>query len=106
MASTVVRKKGVITIPQEIRDALHLEEGDHLLVTVEEGRMVVVPASLIPRDQAWFWTPEWIAKEREVDEAIERGDEMEVFLNDEDMLRALADVAGVDLADVDPDEVR
>ena len=25
-------------------------------------------------DQAWFWTPEWQAKEREADEAIARGD--------------------------------
>lgn len=25
-------------------------------------------------DQAYFWTPEWQAKEREVDEALKRGD--------------------------------
>jgi len=26
-----------------------------------------------PADQAWFWTPEWQAGEREVDEAIAAG---------------------------------
>ena len=34
----------------------------------------MIPASLIPKDQLWFWTPEWQKKEREVDEALARGD--------------------------------
>jgi len=33
----------------------------------------VVPASLIPRDQRWFWTREWQQMEREADEDIARG---------------------------------
>jgi len=38
-------------------------------------------------DQAWFWTPEWQAKEREADAAIREGrftrfDSVEEFLAD------------------------
>jgi AbrB family looped-hinge helix DNA binding protein len=81
LVSTPLRKKGVITIPQEIREALDLQEGDHLVMAIEDGRIVMTPASVIPDDQAWFWTPEWQAKEREVDEAIAAGEEP-VFVGD------------------------
>jgi len=65
--SLSLRRKGVITVPQEVRDELDLREGDNLLLTVEEGRIVLTPTALIPRDQAWFWTEEWQAGESEAD---------------------------------------
>ena len=34
----------------------------------------MVPVSLIPKDQLWYWTPEWHHMEREADEDIARGD--------------------------------
>ncbi len=34
----------------------------------------MVPVTLIPKDQLWYWTREWQKKEREVDEALARGD--------------------------------
>ena len=37
----VVRKKGIIVIPKAIRDALGIEEGDALRVSVEEGKIVL-----------------------------------------------------------------
>jgi hypothetical protein len=33
----------------------------------------LVPATIIPKDQRWFWTPEWQRKEREADEDIALG---------------------------------
>lgn len=42
----------------------------------------------IPDDQAWFWTPEWQAGEREVDTALQQG-EFEEFETVEDALAAL-----------------
>ncbi|MCB9438384.1 MAG: hypothetical protein H6673_15520 [Anaerolineales bacterium] len=47
-----------------------------------------LPPKGVPDDQAWFWTPEWQAGEREVDEAYARG-EYEVFENVEDALTYL-----------------
>jgi len=69
-----LRQKGVITIPQNIRRQLNLEEGDELIFTVEDGHIVLTPAAIIPRDQAWFWTPEWQAKEAAADAEIASGD--------------------------------
>ncbi|WP_441245764.1 AbrB/MazE/SpoVT family DNA-binding domain-containing protein [Kitasatospora sp. McL0602] len=100
LVSTPVRKKGVVTIPQEIREQLDLQEGDQLVVAVEDGRIILTPASVIPDDQAWFWTPAWQAKEQEVDEAIADGERGEVFEDGEDFLRSLADDAGLDLGEI------
>jgi AbrB family looped-hinge helix DNA binding protein len=66
--------KRQVTIPRQISEALRLREGDHLLMRLVGGRVEMIPVSLVPKDQLWFWTPEWQNKEREVDEAMARGD--------------------------------
>jgi hypothetical protein len=43
----------------------------------------------IDPDQAWFWTPEWQEGEREVDEAIARGEVGAVYMSDEEFISAL-----------------
>lgn len=101
LTSTPVRKKGVVTIPLDIRQQLDLEEGDQLVVAVEDGRIVLTPASIVPDDQAWFWSPEWQTKEREVDETLAQGERGEVYEDGESFIRALADDAGVDVAEVE-----
>lgn len=73
LTTLAIRRKGIITIPETIREELDLQEGDHLVATVEDGRLVLIPASVIPDDQAWFWTPEWQAKEAEADKEIASG---------------------------------
>jgi AbrB family looped-hinge helix DNA binding protein len=57
-------RNGIVTIPEAIRQKLDLHEGDHVVATVKDGRLVLIPASVIPDDQAWFWTPEWQPKRR------------------------------------------
>lgn len=68
-----IRTKGVVTIPQEARRAVRLEEGDEVIVTVRNGEVVLTPATVIPRDQAWFWTAEWQAGEAQADADIAAG---------------------------------
>lgn len=68
-----VRPKGQLTLPDSIRRAVHLEEGDYLEVAVEEGAIVMRPKKLIDADQAWFWSPTWQRGEREASEDIARG---------------------------------
>jgi bifunctional DNA-binding transcriptional regulator/antitoxin component of YhaV-PrlF toxin-antitoxin module len=69
-----VGAKHQVTIPHRISRALGLRKGDHMLMRLVGRRVEMIPASLIPKDQLWFWTPEWQKKEREVDEALARGD--------------------------------
>ncbi len=68
-----VGAKHQLTIPPRISKALRLRKGDHLLMRLTGHRLEIVPASLVPKEQLWFWTPEWQAKEREVDEALAAG---------------------------------
>ena len=83
-----VRKNAQITLPAGIRKAVHLEEGDILDVHVEDGQIVLTPKKLIDKSQAWFWTEDWQAGEREADLNIERG-EVVKFESVEDAIRHL-----------------
>ena len=80
--------KNQVTIPHRISRALKLRRGDHMLMRLVGGRVEMIPASLIPKDQLWFWTPEWQKKEREVDEALARG-ELKVATSVDELLREL-----------------
>ena len=87
--TAVLRARAAVTIPQDVRDRLDLAEGDQFVVTVEDDRIVLTPTSVIPDDQAWFWTPEWQAKEAEADEAAALGGRGTVFGSGEEFLAFL-----------------
>jgi antitoxin PrlF len=67
VARTTLRAKGQLTLPEEIRAAAHLEEGDLLDAEITEEGVLLRPRKVIDATQAWFWTPEWQAGEREAD---------------------------------------
>jgi len=73
MALTKVRPKGQITLPDGVRRAARLAEGDYLEISVEDGAIVMRPKKLIDADQAWFWTDEWQRGEHEASEEISAG---------------------------------
>ena len=83
-----MRKKGTITIPSSIRRAARLEEGDPVEVELTDDGILLRPKKVIDATQAWFWTPEWQAKEREADEDLAAG-RFERFNSDEEFLAAL-----------------
>lgn len=68
-----IKKRNVITLGQELRKELNLDEGDILDVSVEDGKIVLEPKKLIPADQQWFWTEEWQKGEREAQSEIDAG---------------------------------
>jgi antitoxin PrlF len=73
-ARVKVRSKAQLTLPEEIRRALHISEGDEVEFAVhEDGTITVRGYVSIPTDQAWFFTPQWLAGEREADEEITSG---------------------------------
>jgi len=43
-----ISKRGQITLPAGVRKALGLEPGDTLVVRVEEGKVVLEPAVVLP----------------------------------------------------------
>jgi len=55
----------------QIRGALQIGEGDEVEFAVhDDGTITVRGYVSIPADQAWFFTPQWLAGEREADEDI------------------------------------
>ncbi len=72
--ATVQPKNGTVTIPAQLRRQLGLDKpGAQVEIVVRDGEIVLVPHLAVRIDQAWFWTPEWQAKEREVDEELAAG---------------------------------
>jgi AbrB family looped-hinge helix DNA binding protein len=89
MARTTLRAKGQLTLPDDIRKAAKLEEGDLIEAEVtESGEVILRPLATIDRSQAWFWTPEWQAGEHEATEEARRG-EGERFETGTDFLDSL-----------------
>jgi antitoxin PrlF len=90
MARTTLRAKGQLTLPDDVRKAANLQEGDLMEVEVSDsGEVILRPLATIDRSQAWFWTPEWQAGEREATEQLHRG-EGEVFQDDAEFLDSLS----------------
>jgi antitoxin PrlF len=73
MARAVLRSRGQITLPREVREALHVEEGDDVAFVVEDGRVTMRGLKSIPAEQAWFWTDSWQAGERQASEEVVAG---------------------------------
>ena len=67
MARTTLRAKGQLTLPDEIRKAARLEEGDLLDAEITADGILLRPQKVIDAAQAWFWTAEWQAGEREAE---------------------------------------
>src|SRR6266542_3993236 len=93
VARTTLRAKGQLTLPEDIRRAARLEEGDLLDAEITDDGILLRPQKVIDATQAWFWTPEWQAGEREADADREAGrtrffESGEAFL---DALSALAE---------------
>ena len=88
MSKTVVRGKGQVTIPSDIRRAVHLEEGDLIEVEVVAEGILLRPKKIIDATQAWFWTPAWQAGEREAADEHEAG-AGQVFESGDDFLASL-----------------
>ncbi len=86
MVRAVVRSKGQITLPKEVRDALHLHEGDDVAFVVEAEQVTMRGLRSVPTEQAWFWTQEWQDGEKQASQQLAAGegavfDHAEAFLD-------------------------
>lgn len=70
---TKVTRHGQITLPAAVRRAVNINEGDYVEVRVEGDIIILTPKRLIDKSQAYFWTAEWQAAEREASADIAAG---------------------------------
>jgi antitoxin PrlF len=73
-ARAKVRPKAQLTLPEEIRRAMHVSEGDEIEFTVDTNGTITVRGYVsVPSDQAWFFTPEGLAGKQQADDEIAAG---------------------------------
>lgn len=75
-ATTFLRvdKKGRITLPEEVREALGVGTGGFILLErTEQGTFELIPAALVPKDQLWFYHPEMQARIARAEEDFTSG---------------------------------
>jgi AbrB family looped-hinge helix DNA binding protein len=92
MLRTTLRAKGQLTLPEEIRTAAHLEEGDLLDAEITDEGILLRPRKIIDSTQAWFWTPSWQAGEREAD-ADRDAARVETFESGDSLVEGLRSIA-------------
>ncbi len=68
-----LKQKSQVTIPSELVKKMNLRPGDKLEVVEQDGRLIITPVVVIPRDQMWYYSKEWQKGEARVDEDIKKG---------------------------------
>ena len=68
-----LRPNGQLTLPADVRATLHAEAGDVFVAEVSDDAIILRPKKLIDAAQAYFWTEEWQAGEREASAEIAKG---------------------------------
>ncbi len=62
-----------IALPKEVVKALHLNPNDYLDIRIQDNKIIIEPQLVIPKDQAYFYTPEWQQEEVEAEHDIKSG---------------------------------
>ena len=85
----IIRDRGQVTIPSDIRRKAQLDEGDSVEVVITADGILLRPRKVVDATQAWFWTPTWQEAEREASEDIRR-ERTRTYKTDKDFLRRFA----------------
>lgn len=67
------KQKSQITIPKELVKKLNLKVGDKFDAQVKDGKLVLTPVIIVPKEQGWYYSTEWQEKEKKVDQQIKEG---------------------------------
>lgn len=62
-----------IAIPREIIRDLGLKQEDYIDLYISENKVILEPKVLIPKDQAYFYSEQWQADEKDVEDDIKAG---------------------------------
>lgn len=68
-----VTRGGQITLPATLRRAAGVDIGDYVEVTVTDDGLLLKPKQVIDKSQAYFWTDQWQAAEREAQADLDAG---------------------------------
>jgi len=83
-----LKQKSQVTIPKEFVKMLKLAVGDKLDVEVKDGKLVITPVVVVPKDQMWFYSKNWQAKETTVEQEISEG-KVHIAMSAEELFKGL-----------------
>ena len=71
-----VQRRGLVALPSQLRERMHLDEpGVQLEITErDDGVFELRPVLPVLADQAWFWESRWQQREHEVEEHLVAGE--------------------------------
>jgi len=75
-----------VTVPRSVRKLVHLEEGDLVDFKVQDGDIIMTPLSVVKKEQAYAFSPEWQKAIKKSEEEISRG-HYKVYRSGKDMER-------------------
>jgi antitoxin PrlF len=73
VAEIQIHGQGRVTLPQEVRSRLDLQEGDLLEIEVLQDTILLHPKKLADTNQAYFWSDAWQAGEQRASQDITEG---------------------------------
>lgn len=62
-----------IALPREVIKLLDLHVNEYLNIEVKDNKIVIEPQVVIPKEQAYFYTPDWQKDEATAAEDIKKG---------------------------------
>jgi bifunctional DNA-binding transcriptional regulator/antitoxin component of YhaV-PrlF toxin-antitoxin module len=83
-----VQKNKNITLPMWLMSRFHVGIGDFVRLEETKEGVLLRPVKLIDPSQAYFWTKEWQAGEREVEDDLRKG-RVKAFKNVKALMRDL-----------------
>ena len=72
----MIRKLGQsyqVALPKEVVERLRLKVNDLLDVRTQAGKIILEPQIAVPKDQSYFYTPEWQKEEKKASADIRKG---------------------------------
>ena len=83
-----LKDRSQVTIPKTLVKKLKLKPGDIFQIEEQNGRILLIPSVVLPKDQAWFYTRQWQEEEARVDKELKAGKGIKVK-GKKEMLEAL-----------------
>lgn len=68
-----ITRGGQVTLPSALRRAAGIDIGDYVEISLTDEGLVLKAKQVIDKSQAYFWTAEWQAGEREAQSEIDAG---------------------------------
>ncbi len=68
-----LKSKSQVTIPAAIIKRMNLKTGDKFNIEEKQGKILLTPVVVIPKDQAWFYSEQWQKEEKQVSKEIAEG---------------------------------